>query len=56
MYNLTAKQAMAEGGTELRDEVRHQIDEARVKLGNDRKNDLLCAWRIEATEDIAYFG
>lgn len=30
------------------------LNQAQAKLGGDGENDVLCAWRIKAIEDIAY--
>lgn len=30
------------------------MSEARMKLGRDTENDVLCAWRVEPIEDVAY--
>lgn len=55
-YDLTARRTRAEKSTELKEELKNQMDEERVKLEGDSKDDELCAWMKKPIEDIAYSG
>lgn len=52
-YNLAAKRARVEDGAELGEKLGNRMDEARVKLSDDSKNDALWLWRQRGIEDNA---
>lgn len=53
---MIARQTRAESGTEPAEKLRTEMVEARVKLGGDSEDDMVCAWRRRAVEDFAHFG
>lgn len=53
-YDLTAKRTRAANGTEPGAELENHMDEERVKLKGDSKNNLLCAWRVNTIKGSSY--
>lgn len=52
--DFNAKRTRAENSAELREELQIQMDEKRVKLWDNIEDDVLCARKMTAIEDIAY--
>lgn len=53
---MTARWRTDENGFELREELKSQMDEVRVRLGVDSAKNVLFVCRIKAVEDMAYFA
>lgn len=53
-YHSIARRTKAEDGTDLGKEPRDPTDRAGVKLWGGSEDDVFCAWRTKAMEDIAY--
>lgn len=53
-YNLIPRRTRAKDGTELREKVGNQMDEARGNLGGVTENDVMCVWRMIPAEEFAY--
>lgn len=55
-YDLIERWTKTEDGSEHREKLRSQLNEARVMLQDDSEDDLLWACRRKALEDIAFSG
>lgn len=53
-YDRIARWTKAEDNADLGEKLSDQTDEARVKLEDGSKEDLLCAWRMQGTQVTPY--